>query len=248
LWFGSEKLKRVFWRLVRPIKQKLIRASKRPREGSVGWGGLRSLSPISRDFGFERGTPIDRYYIEQFLARHAEDIRGRVMEVGTDMYTVRYGGGRVTRNDVTHHAAGNPRATMVLDLTDAGHLSDQLFDCIICTQTLQFIFDVRAAIVTLHRLLKPRGVLLMTTSGICQISQADMRATGDFWRFTEASLRRLLTGSFPDAQCEVRAYGNVVSSIAFLHGIVVEELSEEELDTQDADYQLLLTARAVKPA
>ena len=75
-----------------------------------------------------------------------------------------------------------------------------------------------------------------------------MRATGDFWRFTDASLRRLLTGSFPDAQCEVRAYGNVVSSIAFLHGIVVEELSEEELDTQDADYQLLLTARAVKPA
>jgi len=248
LWFGSEKLKRVFWQFVRPIRQWLVRVSKRPREGSVGWGGLRTLSPISRDFGFERGVPIDRYYIERFLAHHAEDIRGRVMEVGTDMYTVRYGGGRVTRSDVTHHAAGNPRATMVLDLTDAGHLSDQLFDCIICTQTVQFIFDVRTAVATLYRMLKPGGVLLMTCHGISQICRPDMQATGEFWRFTDVSVRRLLTESFPDANCEVRVYGNVVSSIAFLHGIAAEELSEEELDTQDADYQLLLTARAVKPA
>jgi len=248
LWFGSEKLKRVFWQFVRPIRQWLVRVSKRPREGSVGWGGLRTLSPISRDFGFERGVPIDRYYIEHFLAHHAEDIRGRVMEVGTDMYTVRYGGGRVSRSDVTHHAAGNPRATMVLDLTDAGHLSDQLFDCIICTQTVQFIFDVRTAVATLYRMLKPGGVLLMTCHGISQICRPDMQATGEFWRFTDVSVRRLLTESFPDANCEVRVYGNVVSSIAFLHGIAAEELSEEELDTQDADYQLLLTARAVKPA
>jgi SAM-dependent methyltransferase len=244
---GIARLKRAFWQLARPIRQKLVRASKRPRDGSVGWGGLRSLSPVSRGFGFERGAPIDRYYIERFLANHAGDIRGHVMEVGTDMYTVRYGGDRVTRSDVTHHAEGNPRATMVLDLTNAGHLPDRQFDCIICTQTVQFIFDVRTAIATLYRLLKPRGVLLITVPGISQVSQADMRATGDFWRFTNASVRRLLTESFPDTQCDVRAFGNVVSSIAFLHGLAVEELSGEELETEDADYQLILAARAVKP-
>lgn len=248
MWSGNEKLKRAFWQFVRPAQRKVVRATRSPRAGKTDWGGLRSLVPISRSFGFDRGTPIDRYYIERFLASHSDDIRGHVMEVGTNMYTIRYGGDRITRSDVTHHAAGNPRATMVLDLTNAGHLSDPLFDCIICTQTLQFIFEVSAAMATLYHLLKPRGVLLMTSPGISQVSQADMRATGDFWRFTDASVRRLLTGFFPNAQCEVHAYGNVVSSIAFLHGIAAEELNTEELDTRDADFQLLLAARAVKPA
>ncbi|MFQ5983668.1 MAG: hypothetical protein ACE5KS_09880 [Woeseiaceae bacterium] len=91
-------------------------------------------------------------------------------------------------------------------------------------------------------------MLLMTGPGISQISQADMQATGDFWRFTDASVWRLLTEFFPESKCEVHAYGNVVSSIAFLHGIAAEELKEEELDTQDGDFQMLVVARAVRPA
>ena len=35
--------------------------------GSGIWTG-RVLSP---DFGFDRGTPVDRYYIEAFLAAHS---------------------------------------------------------------------------------------------------------------------------------------------------------------------------------
>lgn len=136
---------------------------------------------------------------------------------------------------------------MVLDLANSGNVSGCLFDCIICTQTLQLIYDVRAAIETLYRVLNPGGVLLMSVPGISQISRADMRTTGDFWRFTDASLRSLLTGPFPNSECQVRAYGNVVSSIAFLHGIAAEELKLEELDAQDVDFQLVLTARAVKP-
>ncbi len=248
MWDGSKRLRRVFWQFARPVKKRLVRATRSPRAGKTDWGGLRSLVPISRSFGFDRGTPIDRYYIERFLASHSDDIRGHAMEIADRTYTDRYGGDRVTRSDVIHNAAGNPRATMVLDLSNSGNASDCVFDCIICTQTLHLIFDVRAAFETLYRLLNPGGVLLMSVPGISQVSQADMRATGDFWRFTDASVRRLLTGFFPDAQCEVHAYGNVVSSIAFLHGIAAEELNTEELDTRDADFQLVLTARAVKPA
>ncbi len=170
------------------------------------------------------------------------------MEFADTTYTSRYGGKRVTHSDVIHYSAGNPRATMVLDLSNSENITDCLFDCIICTQTLQFIFDVSAAVKNLYRLLKPGGVLLMTVPGISQISRADMQTTGEFWRFTDASVNRLLTEAFPAAQCEVLAYGNVVSSISFLHGIAAEELNAEELDTQDADFQLLLAARAVKPA
>ena len=48
-----------------------------PRLGSVDFGGLRRLTPVSRAFGFDRGLPIDRYYIERFLAAHAEDAEKR---------------------------------------------------------------------------------------------------------------------------------------------------------------------------
>ena len=56
------------------------------------WRPATPLEPVSRSFGFDRGTPVDRRYIEQFLARHAAAIRGDVLEVGDDGYTRRFGG------------------------------------------------------------------------------------------------------------------------------------------------------------
>ena len=60
-------------------------------------GRTAPLVPVSRSFGFDRGQPIDRHYIEDFLRRHgswpgysAGDIRGVVMEVGDDVYTRRF--------------------------------------------------------------------------------------------------------------------------------------------------------------
>ena len=50
---------------------------------------------------------------------------------------------------------GNPQATIVGDLTDAPHIPSDAFDCAIVTQTLQFVYDVRAALATLHRVLRP---------------------------------------------------------------------------------------------
>src|SRR5450759_3773496 len=47
------------------------------------WGhparlGVRHrTSPFSEVHGFDRGTPVDRYYIERFLDQHREDIHGR---------------------------------------------------------------------------------------------------------------------------------------------------------------------------
>ena len=105
------------------------------------FGSLRRLQPISRVFGFDRGLCIDRYYIDQFLSAHASDTQGRVLEIGDGTYTRKYGGDRVTKSDVLHAVEGNPKATIVADLTSAGHIPSNTFDCIICTQTLQFIYD-----------------------------------------------------------------------------------------------------------
>ena len=214
--------------------------------GTVRFGSLRRVAPISRQFGLDRGQAIDRYYIESFLSRHAGDIRGHVLEIGDDRYTRKFGDERVTQSDILYPHSGNPQATLVANLTNAQDIPSNAFDCIIFAQTLQFIYDMRAALSHLHRILKPGGTLLATLPGISQISRYDMDRWGDFWRFTSLSARRLFEESFPAGDVTAQAYGNVLVAVAFLEGLALEELKQEELDQPDGDYELLITVRAVK--
>jgi|ERR1041384_153005 glycosyltransferase involved in cell wall biosynthesis len=217
----------------------------RPPVGLTSFGDLRRLTPISRVFGFDRGTPIDRYYIEAFLAANARDIKGRVLEIGDDAYTRRFGGARVTHSDVLHVSEDNLHATIVADLENADHIESKSFDCIILTQTLHLIYDVRAAIATLHRILKPGGVLLATMPGISQIDHYDW---GDrwYWSFTGLSAKRLFGEKFSDDNLKIETHGNVLASVSFLYGLVVEEMREEELEFADADYPLVITVKATR--
>ena len=209
-------------------------------------GDLRRVTPIDSGFGLGRGKPVDRHYIEDFLQRHAGDIRGRVLEVAEDAYTQRFGGDRVERSDILHADDSNPRATLVGDLADANDLPCDSFDCFICTQTLTYIYDVQTAVATIHRILKPGGVLLATVPGISQMSPYDRDRWGEYWRFTAQSLGRLLGESFGSEQVQVEAYGNVLASTAFLQGLRTDDLRRDELDHRDQRYQMLIAGRAVK--
>jgi SAM-dependent methyltransferase len=222
------------------------RLTAAPKVGNVRFGGLRRLEPISRKFGTDRGQGIDRYYIERFLEANSGRIRGRVLEVGDTAYTRKFGGARVERSDVLHAVAGNPEATIVADLAAGEGIPSGAFDAVILTQTLQHIFDVREALRSVHRSLKPGGTLLATVPGISQISRYDMDRWGDFWRFTTLSLRRLAEQVFQPDRVAVRAHGNVLVAAAFLHGLAAQELEESELSRVDPDYELLITLEAVK--
>ena len=219
-----------------------------PGPGHVRFGALRRLTPFSHNWGFDRGQPLDRYYIERFLAEHAKDVRGHALEIEHDMYTRRYGGDRVTKRDVLYVEAGHPRATIVADLTRADHIASNTFDVIIFTQTLPFIYDTRGVIATLYRILKPGGVVLATTPGVChQISRHDMERWGDYWRFTSLAATRLFTEAFSSDLVHVRSYGNVLVAAGVLYGVVAEDLRAEELEYWDADYEVLIGVRAQKP-
>ena len=159
-----------------------------PAPGQVRFGDLRRTTPISPDFGYARGGPVDRYYIEGFLARHAADIRGRVLEIGDASYTHRFGGSRVTQADVLHIDPDAPGVTFVGDLADGSMLPDAAFDCIVLTQTLHLIFDHMAALRTLERILAPGGVLLLTVPGISNIATDEWGATWHY-SFTHHALR-----------------------------------------------------------
>lgn len=219
-----------------------------PAPGRIRFGDLRRVVPISRQFGYERGQPIDRHYIEAFLADHAADIRGRALEVGDDTYTRRFGGDRVKIRDVLHVIPGIPGATIIGDLRRPGDLPVDAYDCVILTQTLQFIDDAPAALDNVGRALKPGGVLLATLPGIGQVSRYDADAWGYFDSYTTASARRLFETAFPPDGILVRSYGNVLAATAFLYGVSAGELSTSELDHPDDDYQVIVAVRAVKPS
>lgn len=216
-----------------------------PRPGRAAFGDLRRLAPISRDFGYDRGRPLDRNYIEAFLERRRTDVHGRVLEIGEDTYTRRFGGEQVTRADVLHVHDGNPRATFVGDLATAEHVPSAAFDCIILIQTLQLVYELRPAIRTLHRILRPGGVVLATVPGITPVAASSEWGPTWYWSFTEHTMQRLFAEVF-EAAPTTETHGNVLAATAFLHGLADDELSAEELAVRDPDYPVIITVRAVK--
>ena len=207
---------------------------------------LRSVRPYRPAFGWHRGKCVDRYYVEQFLAEHSADIRGRVVEIGENLYMKQFGGGRITRADVLDYVA-QPNATIVAELTDATSVPDSSFDCILCTQTLMAIYDVHAATRTLHRILAPGGVALVTLAGISQIAPKRMYGGAeDCWRFTGYSAQKLFSDVFGAQNVTIESFGNVLTATALLHGLVAEELTPEEFAHKDPDYPLIVGVRAVK--
>ncbi|RPI71340.1 MAG: methyltransferase [Desulfobacteraceae bacterium] len=190
---------------------------------------------------------MDRFYIEEFLRNHSNDIKNRVLEIADPNYTLKFGGDRVTRSDVLHLTEGNSRATLIGSLATGKGIPQDCFDCMILTQTYHTIYDVKSALLNTFSALKEGGVLLATLPGISQISRYDMDRWGDYWRFTDLSARLLFSEVFGPENVLIETHGNVLTAIAFLHGLSAKELKPAELSYHDPNYQLLITVRAVKP-
>jgi len=209
------------------------------------WHNLRSLKPISRIFALDRGTPIDRVYIEHFLESNKQCIQGKLCEIGENSYSKKFASNSASF-EILHYTYDNPNATIIGDLSDISTLPHNTIDCFILTQTLNFIYNFKAAIQGLHYMLSEGGIALVTVSGISQISRYDMDRWGDYWRFTDLSIKKAFIEVFGEESVEVDTYGNVLSSIAFLEGISAEELTKEELFHKDSDYQMTITIKATK--
>jgi len=203
-------------------------------------------APLSTEWGFDRGTPIDRYYIERFLESHATDIRGRVLEVKNAEYTRRFGRG-VTQSDVLDINRSNPLATLVADLSQPEQFPPGQFDCFVLTQTMQFIYEVQSVCASAHRLLAPGGVLLVTVPLLARIAPRYGPAT-EYWHFTAASCTRLFGEVFGTENVEVRTHGNVLAATAFLYGVAVEEVPREKLDVNDQFFPVVVSVSARRAA
>jgi GT2 family glycosyltransferase/SAM-dependent methyltransferase len=212
--------------------------------GGIDMGDLRRTRPISKHFGYDRGTPIDRYYVEKFLDRCAADITGRVLEIGDDSYSRQFGS-KIDRQDIMHGAPGNPKATIVGDLSQPGTLPEAAFDCLVIMHTLQLIYDVPAAVREMWRALRPGGIALVTIPGIGAAEQGEFP---QYWSFSGLAAMRLFADVFGEENVQVEAFGNVSAATCFLQGLAVEEAERSWLEGSDPRYPILVGIRARRPA
>jgi SAM-dependent methyltransferase len=211
--------------------------------GPIWMGALGSTRPVDAHFGFGRGTPVDRHYIATFLDAHRGDIRGRVLEIGDNSYTRRFGSG-VTKSDVLHVHAGNPYATITGDLSQPGVLPEAAFDCAVITQTLHCVFDIGAAVRQLRDSLKPGGVALVTLPLISQIDRGEW-GEGWYWGIAPAGAKKLFQDAF-GGDVTIEVFGNVYAATAFLQGLALEEVNRRKLMVRDTAYPVLVAVRAVR--
>ena len=203
---------------------------------------IKNTKPVSTMFGLDRGTPIDRYYIKQFLKKHSLDIATyqNIMEVGCDY---EYGKSLFNSEDNKYEILDYSKG---MDLTDCGTLPREQYDVFICTQVYNFIYDVKAAVEGSYYLLKPGGKLLATVAGnISQVSSYDMERWGDYWRFTTLGIKKIVSEVFGE-NIIVRGYGNAMAATAFIQGLAVEDVGIKLLDKVDENYSIVVGICATK--
>ena len=209
-------------------------------------GDLRRVGAVSPCWGVDRGRPVDRRYIEDFLHRHAKDIKGRVLEVKDPVYSKLFGGPGIDQLDVVDIDRANPDATIYADLQNAPELPDSAYDCVILTQVLPVIFDVHGVMDTVHRILRPGGVLLLTAPGPFSPPFAGDAYEKFYWAFYPITIRTLLERRFSKREIHVEAHGNLATCAAFIAGLSEQDLSEADYAVDHEHYPLIVAARVEK--
>ena len=223
---------------MKKLNRKLLRRKFYP-----GWLYFwrKKLTPISKKYGMNRGTPVDRHYINNFLEEYKNDIGGTCLEVRDNRYGQQYAN-RIKKLDILDIDHGNKEANLYGDLRSLDKVPNNVYNCLILTQVLQYIDDLPSTIKECHRILKPGGVLLLTVPAI---SRLDPKAP-EYWRFTPDGLASLLNTIFGQEKTKISAYGNVLTGLGFWVGQVAEEFSTKKLDYSDPMFPVLIAARAIK--
>lgn len=210
----------------------------------IDWGNLRRLQPFSSNYGFDRGRSVERPLLEDFLKKNSHLIRGRVIELLDGQYARKFGNGDVTKLEILDIDVSNARATLIADLGEPESLPARSYDCFILTQTLNLVRNVDVALRNAWHSLDDGGALLVSVASLARLTTSD--SLSDYWRFTPHGLEELIHKNLGSVDVTVQGYGNVLVSIASLLGLSAEDLTQDELFTNDAHYPLISCARVMK--
>ncbi|MBQ6995892.1 MAG: hypothetical protein IJN64_15640 [Lachnospiraceae bacterium] len=202
------------------------------------------LKPVSRRWGLERGKAVDRYYIEKFLEQNKASITGEVMEIAENTYTYMFG--ENVSKAYALHVNGWGEGCIKGNLESGEGIIAESVDCLICTQTMEFIFDCKSVVDNIYRLLRKNGTALITVAGIRNLSLYDYYNWGEYWRFTAQSLRKLFLERFDEKKVDVFSYGNIKTTFAMLYGVCQEEMQESDFEYNDEQFPLILAVKVIK--
>lgn len=201
--------------------------------------------PISRSFGFDRGRPIDRYFIEKFFTANRNLIQGKVLEIGDRDYTLRYGQNVSQSTVFGHELAPGVDAAVNLEADEIDWPKND-FDSVILTQTLQFCRYPEKVLSNVSQLLKPEGNLLLSVPGITQISRYDEDRWGQYFSFMPKGLSDLVSRVDDLQMVKTEVFGNAGLCCSFLMGLSADEIKEADLEHRDPDYPLIMLCHLVK--
>jgi hypothetical protein len=209
----------------------LMRGYERPR-----WGNLRRTTPFSSAFGFERGTPVDRHYLHQFLDAHRRLITGNILEVQTGSYTERFG--HAVRRADTFDIVPAFAPTYLCDFAHCeSMIPDHTYDCLLLPNTLQHFRELDRCLDQALRVVVPGGTILASVAGLLPLT-GDV---ADYWRLSPDGWRELLARAWSGAEVTVAGHGNCLAAVAVQMGLALEELSDAELDVYDPRFPVLTT-------
>lgn len=217
----------------------LVRGKRLPR-----WGNLKNVNePFSSIWGFDRGTPVDRFFGDRFFDENRHLITGKVLEIQKPVYTQQYGVGVTQADSIDIDSAPNP--TIVCDLAESeGVIPDNTYDTFLLPYTLLVVKNLEPALRHAMRIVKPGGTILATTSVMTPV----LADYPEYWRMTEHGWRELLPKVWPGAKFEVATHGNCVSAVASILGLAQEELSLKDLEHHDPRFPVVISIKATKPA
>lgn len=222
--------------------RKFLRTAYRDRHPLINAVARMDTQPVSRQFGTERGTPIDRYYIEAILADHSEYIMGDVLEIEDNTYTMQFGGNKVKRSIIMDVSSTDSRVSFNGNIETGQGVRDEIADCFILTQTLMYIYDLGNAAHNIMRLLKKGGTALITCSGISQNSRRCMDSYGCYFNFNKDVFVRMFEKEANAQVLETGSFGNVKTVTAHLNGLCSEDLVKEDFAPNDKYYPLIVYA------
>lgn len=193
--------------------------------------------PVSQQFATERGTPIDRKYIDYFLRGNKQYITGDVLEIEDGYYTKKFGDNyKSIVMDVSSDAAC---VDFNANLEIGEGIKEGIADCFILTQTLMYIYDLEKTSDSIYKLLKPGGVLLITCSGISQNSRRCMDNYGCYFSFNASVYGKMFGDKNKFEIVESGSLGNAKTSLAHLAGLCCEDLKESDFEFNDKYYPLI---------
>ena len=199
------------------------------------WGNLRRVTPLSEMYGFDRGTPIDRYYVDKFFSARRGLIAGRVLEIQTTDHARRYG----SDVRVAHTLDINPEfhPTYLCDLATADGVPTGSYDCFLLPNTLCFLRDLDLALREARRIVRRGGAILATVPVFVPLT-GDVP---DYWHASADGWRLIASRVWPDCETSIETHGNCLAAAAAMYGVAVEELNATELDVTDPRYPVLVT-------